>query len=172
MRHPGQLYTESAIALTAREGHIPLAFCFLTQSGFRSNMKTHLLCLLSFVFIPPCLAQDFDVTVDRAPDYRNRWPSPTTQTYRVRQVGPYNSGSCYPSALPYGYVPYAVPVNVRSVPYMSPFSNPQAYQVPPGIVLNTPPHVRAARNAQKRAIENAILAEYVRQHGMPTSRSR
>jgi hypothetical protein len=99
------------------------------------------------------------VTVDRAPDYRARWPRTTTETYRVRQVGPASYHS-YPA--PGYYQPYAAPIlyDVKPVPYVSPLSHPHLYSVPQGIVLNTRQHVRVEAKALQRAYRDAYVQEY------------
>ncbi len=143
-------------------------------------LRWHVVLLGLAILIPPCLAQDFDVTVDRAPDYRARWPLPTTETYRVRQVGPGYYPSYYPSRYSgYSgggyYGPSAGPAfyyDIRPTAYVSPITNPQAFVPQPGIVLNTRQHDRVARKAAQRKMLEAALEEHVRLHGEPTERRR
>lgn len=129
-------------------------------------MNLKITCCLWCCLIPPCLAQDFEVTVDRPPDFRARWPEPTNQTYRVRNVGPGSNSGCYQPSGQYsgGGVFY----NIEPVPYY----NPHLRSVQPGIVLNTPTSVRIARKEAQRNQLNAVLEQYARENPEPKKRRR
>lgn len=107
--------------------------------------------LFCFTFIPPCLAQNFDVTVNRDPDYRDRWPTSTTERWTVRGNQPYGGyGYCSPYG---GYAPYGYGGNYvidQSLPFVSPLTHPGLYRPQPGIVLNTPSWLRVQMKHQAR----------------------